>query len=414
MLNYLFKKIALILNLDLKHVLSGFSWLSLTQGIGVISSLAVTYFFANTLSEADYGTYRYVLGLGVLLASFSLTGISQTVLQATARGFKNFLVETTKITIIYGLVTAGISFGAAGYYFYMQNTLLAWGCLLIAVTYPVTQLFSNIVAYQNGLEEFRKTSILQIFRSVLVSAGSLLALLFTQNVLVLLVVFFSFQTLVALLSLFIFFPKKTTATPTEFFYKNLSFAKHTSFRNWFLILASKLDSVLIFQNLGSIELAAYSIANLVPDQVKALFKQVQSVLVPKYSKHESLSTLKKFIFLRSVQLLTILVIVTIISVALVPSLITFVFPAYTNVTFYAQLLLLSVPTVITVIPVSALNVLHKERELYFYQVSTSLIQIGILVTLLFMYGLIGAILAKVVAQYIRLFIAYALVIQAKD
>lgn len=414
MLNYLFKKIALILNLDLKHVLSGFSWLSLTQGIGVISSLAVTYFFANTLSAADFGIYKYVIGLGVVLASFSLTGIPQAILQATSKGYKNFLRETTLLTIMYGFCTTGIALIASGYYFYMQNTTLAVGCLLVAFTHPVVQLFSNVLAYQNGLEKFKTTALLSSSRALVVSIGSLLTLLFTDSLLILLGIFFLLQLLVAIGALFFLQPKPNQITPEQQFHEQLSFAKHTSLRNWFVIIANRLDSVLVFQNLGAVELAVYSIANLVPDQVRGVFDQLQSILLPRYSKHKTLSTIRTYIVLRSLQLLAIIVVVTILIIIVIPSLFAIVFPTYVGAAVYAQIIALSLPAAVTLIPLSALNAIQKEKELYIFQITASAIQIVLLIVLLFMYGLLGAIIAKITAQYIRMIMAYVLVFTAKE
>ena len=414
MINAVVKKISTFANLDLKYILTGFSWLTATQLVSVLSSFIVTYLFANNLSAEQFGIYKYILGLGVLLAAFSLTGLATAIVQATSRGYTNFLRETTNISIAYGLYATGISLLAAGYYFYMGNNILATGCLLIAITHPVVQLFSNVISYQTGLNRFKETAILLGARSIIVSAGSIATLFFTNNILIIIGVFFILQTVVAVGTFLLFYPKLTAATPTPDSFKHIAFAKHTSVRNWFTTIASKLDSVVIFQNLGAVELAIYTIAALIPDQTRAVFDHLQSIVLPKYSQHKTLRTIRTYIFLRSGQLLLILIIVSIVLISIIPTVITIIFPTFTDAIIYAQLLTLALPTVATLIPVSALNALHREQELYAFQIVNSLIQVVLLVTLLFVLGLLGAILAKVFAQYIKMFTAYILILQAKD
>ena len=130
---------------DARYFLSSGFWLFLTQAGIVVTSLMVAVIFANILTETQYGYYRYIVELAAILTFFSLTGMGQTVLQATAKGYLSFFKQSIQWTLFYGFgitITASL---CAAYYFYKDNEFLAIGCLLIAAFQPTTlRLMSDL------------------------------------------------------------------------------------------------------------------------------------------------------------------------------------------------------------------------------------------------------------------------------
>jgi len=402
-------KIEKYFRVDARYFLSGGFWLLVSQATTVLSSLVVAILFANNLSESDYGIYRYVIGLAVIFGAFSLTGISQAIMQASSKNIDVFFSKSTRTTLLYGLITSGAALIGSLYYYINDNNTLAIGCLLIALLHPVTQLFLNTLSHLYGKANFKTGTYIQAGKSFFVSAASIFALLFSENIIVLLLVYFITQAVSSIICYLVFKPNPKNQTITEpEFTKYQTYAKHTSVRNIFSHVSNQFDTVFIFQQLGAVELAVYSIASLIPSHVRGSFKNLQSLLIPKYAKHDSDQTIKGSIPKRSLQFFILLSLLSVAFIFIVPYLYALLFPTYTEAVLYAQLLALAFPASIALIPFGALQVLQREKELYIFQIGSSIVQLFSVVTLIIFFGLIGAIAARVIFQYFRAMLAYYL------
>lgn len=134
-------------HVDAHYFLKGGFWLSLTQVVSILGGLVTSVLFAKYLDPNDYGIYRYLIGLVAIFSAFSLTGLGQSILQTAAKKYYSFYSETLRTNFIYSLSITAISIAGSSYYFFNNNSLLATGCLLIAVSQPLIITFSNSVSY---------------------------------------------------------------------------------------------------------------------------------------------------------------------------------------------------------------------------------------------------------------------------
>jgi O-antigen/teichoic acid export membrane protein len=401
--------------IDAHYFLSGGFWLLIAQASTVLSSLLVAVFFAKILPESDYGIYRYIVGLAALISAFSLTGIGQAILQASSQGYEYFIKESIPITLKWSLGITISSLLGSAYYFLQDNNLLSISCVLIAFLHPVSQFFQNTLSYLYGKTKFKTGAMMQIIKSVFVSITSLISIFLTNDILTLLAIYFSSQAISAIFCHLIYYSNKTTSskTPPEIFGKYINYAKHSSYRNALGLIAIRLDTVLVFQLLGAKELALFSIATLLPEHISGSFKNLQTLLLPKYAKHESINTIKTTIPRRSFHFLLLLIVFTAIFIIIIPFVYTLLFPKYIDAIPYVQLLALSFPSSVFLIPLGAIQSQRMEKELYIYNVVTSLIQIVSLLILIFVFGLLGAIISRILTQYSRTLIAYMLLYKNK-
>ena len=121
------------LRIDAHYFFTGGVWLTIIQVITVLGALVVSAVFAHVLDEAKYGVYRYILGIGALLTSFSLTGIGQSIFQTSAQKHTWFYPLGIRKSLIYSLGITISSIIGSIYYFIQDNTELALGCLIIAI-----------------------------------------------------------------------------------------------------------------------------------------------------------------------------------------------------------------------------------------------------------------------------------------
>ncbi len=389
------------LRVDAHYFIRGGFWLSLGQAITLGFGLISTALFAHILSAQDYGIYRYLVGISALLASFSLTGLGQSILQATAQGHKGFYKATLKINFLYSLFTTAAGMLAAGYYWFQDNLLLATGCVLVATIQPLITVFQNTQSVIQGEGKYVESTKQYGFRMMVVTIISVTSLLLTKNILVLFLSYLIGLLVVNVVSHYYYKPVDT-AIPKDVLVKYLSYAKHSSFRNLLSNIAQKADAIIVFTQLGAVELALYSIATVIPEQVKGSFKNLASLLLPKYVKHQDYRELLKSIPRRSFQLFVLLLCVTCLYIIAAPFIYKILFPKYADVAFYSQIMALSFPAMVSIIPISALQSQMAKKKLYQVQVLESVFLVLSTTVLTITIGVLGAIIAKVATRYATL------------
>ena len=296
--------------IDARFFIRGGFWLTCIQGVSIIGGLLTSVIFANYLTPQDFGIYRYLIGLSALLAAISLTGLSHAILQTAAKKYFAFYRETLWFN---GIYSSGITVSAiigAFYYWWNDNDLLALGCLCIGLLEPLIVTFSNTAAYLQGSQRFTEAATLHTLKTITVTLGSLIALYFSDNILVLLISYLATSLLTNLIAHWYYIPTYATSTPTEVSTRYRSYAVHTSARNLIANVANRLDTIIVFTLLGAPELALYIIATIIPEQIKGSVKNLASLLLQKYTKNDNIDQLRKSVPKRSLQLLLILVVLT--------------------------------------------------------------------------------------------------------
>lgn len=409
-MRFVIKKISTLLfhyfRIDGHYFFSGTVWLTVIQAITVLGALIVTVVLANALDESEYGVYRYILGIGALLSSFSLTGVGQSVFQTAAQGHKWFYPLGIKKSLMYSLGITLSSLIGSIYYFLQNNIELALGCLLIAIFQPLLNTFQQIFPFLQGERRFRESTILQGIKTLIITIATVGTVYVTQDIFWLVFAYLLSNTATNLATHFLYRPKAVSNVDKAVLTRFMNYAKNTSIRNIISIIAFRIDSVIVFQQLGATQLAIYTIANILPDHIKASFKNIITLLVPKYALHDNMDSIKKSMLKRSLQLLIITVVVMILYIIIAPLIYTLLFPKYHQAILFSQIIVLSFPAMIALIPLSALQAHTKQKELNTLNIQISVVMIittGLLTTT---HGLIGAVLAKILSRYIGLFLAY--------
>ena len=386
-------------NTDAHYFFHGGFWLTVTQVVVVSSGLVTTALFAQYLSPTEYGMYRYLIGLAVIFSSFSLTGLGQSILQTAAKKYYSFYTETIKINLAYSLGIAVVAMGGALYYWYFNNPILSIGCLIIALLQPIINIYQFIPTFLQGSKRFKESTIIQSIRIIIVSITSLAVLYFTKNILFLLSAYIGSSALINIASHFWYRHRSQDITPPEILKKYIDYARHTSLRNIISTMVQRADIIIIFTQLGAADVALYTIAMIIPEQVKASFKNLASLLLPKYAKHKDLKSHRN-ISTRSFQLFFLLLGVTICYIVVAPHVYNIIFPKYSNAAFLSQILALSFPAMISIIPTSAFQSSLEENKLYKMLAIESTTSILLLVVMTLNFGVLGAISAKVITRYI--------------
>lgn len=393
-------------NTDAHYFFHGGFWLTITQVVILISGIVTTALFANYLSPTSYGIYRYLIGLTVIFSCISLTGLGQSILQTAAKKYYSFYTETIKINFNYSLGITATALGGAMYYWYFDNSILSLGCIIIALLQPIINIYQYAPTFLQGSKRFKEATLIQSIRTIVIAITSILVLFLTKDILLLFLAYLGSNAIINVVSHFWYKPQLHAYTSPEILKKYLDYAKHTSTRNIISTIAQRADIIVIFTQLGAANLAIYTIAMIIPEQVKASFKNLASLLLPKYAQHKNQNTLYQNIYLRSFQLFILLVVITVFYITFVPYIYTIIFPKYHEAAFLSQILAFSFPAMIAIIPMSAFQSNLEEKKLYKMLIIESLTSVLLLIILTINYGVLGAIIAKVGTRYITTFFNY--------
>ena len=385
-----------IFRTDIRYVGKNGFWVSVSQGAAAVSGLLISIAFANWLPMHEYGVYKFVLAVGGLLAALKLTGLNQAVTQAVARGFDKTIFSAIKLSLRWSRVMILVSALIAIYYYWQGNEVLAIGILLTTCGSAILGSVGLYGAYLNGKQNF-KINAIDSALLVLGNAFALfIALQLTDNVLYIIAVnSLSSVAIILLLSVRILRNvDKTTDTST----KSLSFGKHLSFQNAFMVSAMHIDKIILFQWIGSVELARYAFALLLPSQISTIAKSFINLIIPKYAQKTDVE-LRRSVKIRSLQLTSLMAIPVTLYVAAAPFLFSMLFPVYIDSVVYSQFFAVSLLS----IPVSHLlltyfNVRQATTTLLYIKIFGAAGKIGFVLVGTFFFGFIGAVGAQIATQ----------------
>ena len=138
---------------DAAYFIRGGFWSTLGQLIGIVGGVITTSLFAYYLSSEEYGIYKYLIMLGVIFSSLSLTGIGQSILQSTAKGYTYFYSKSAKLSLKYSIGLMILSLAAAGYYFFHTNYTLAVGCIPTCIVPAFYKFFWKLSFFFTRIQE---------------------------------------------------------------------------------------------------------------------------------------------------------------------------------------------------------------------------------------------------------------------
>ncbi|MBT7228759.1 oligosaccharide flippase family protein, partial [Candidatus Parcubacteria bacterium] len=362
---------------DMVYLAKGGFWLTLYQGFSILTGFLLAIAFANLLPKETYGTYKYILSIASLLSIPTLSGINTAITQAVARGFEQSFYPALKTKIKWGLLGGVASLFLALYYYTNDNNTLTISFLIVALFTPFMDPLSLYTSYLSGKKEFRILSKYNIITRVFDAIVLGVVIYFTSNLFLLVAAYFIANTTIR----FIFFKLTTKNFPIHHKYdpSTLSYGKHLSLMNIITTIAGQLDKVLVFHYLGAVDLAIFSFAIIMPEHIKGIFKNINALAFPKFSENHTTAEIKKTIFKKMGKLLILATAITIVYVVASPYIFRWLFPEYIESIFYSQIFAISIILLpITGLMLTALQAQKAQKELYQFNIYSSITQIVIL------------------------------------
>ena len=377
---------------DMVYLARGGSWLGIGQvasaGIAFISSL----FFANIVSKDLYGSYKFIIASTSILATFSLSGMGSVVTQGVARGFEGILDKAVRTTLRFGTIIFISALGLSIYYFLNKNYVLGFSMLIAGISLPFNQAYSLAGSYLLGKKEFKKVTVTNTASQFLTTTAVIISAITTKNLLITVATYFVFNTLTTIW-VYIYTKRKFNINDTQD-HTLIPYGKHLSLMSTFGTIANQFDKLLVFHYLGAIQLAIYAFSQALPDQIRAVYKNIFTIAIPKYALYSQaemrVSMMRKF---KQLSLLTIGIILLYIVCA--PFIFTHFFPKYMDSLFYSQIYILGLITIPGIGLFANYFQLKKATRIqYKLNIIGNTSTLIITFFLIYTYGLLGAVMAN--------------------
>jgi O-antigen/teichoic acid export membrane protein len=389
---------------DMVYLARGGFWLTLGNFISSISGFLLAIAFANLIPKETFGTYKYILSMVSIFTIPTLSGISTALNRAMAQGNEGSFSIALKTRIKWGLLGGLLSLLISIYYFYNNNTNLGFGFLISSFFIP---FFDPLILYQSiliGRKDFKHLSKYKTIINTFSLLGMFIVLLLSKNIFFILLTYFlsySILRLFFLLTTFRKFKPNSEIDPTV-----ITYGKHLSLMNIVVSVAAHVDKILIFHFLGFIDLAIYSFSVALPEQIRSYFKNLNILILPKFSQGSS-DEIKYSLSHKVKTYYLLLVPIIIVYFLLAPTIFNLFFPKYLdsiNLSRLYILTLLSVP--LTSLGLSFLTSQKRKKDLYQINTYGSILKILILFIGIYFFGLTGAIVARISYQAILSLIIY--------
>lgn len=370
--------------------------------IGNIIAAAVSFVsaiaYAHLLSKTNYGEYKYLLSLLNLAGITTLRHLNAVVTQAVAQNYDGILKKAFLTKLKWGLIGSLICFGLAGY-FYFQNNLIFFWCLLISGF--LLPLFESSALYSfhlQGKKYFAKQVIYESISVIISSAAVIATIIITKNLIVLFTVFLAINTLLNTIFLLVTLKKHVRNDKSDVSF--LRFGKELSFLGIASMITRELDRVLLFNFINAAGVAIYSFATMPALQATEILKNLRTIALPKFALR-SREELKKTL-LHKVLKLTLLILAGIIIYSLIaPIIFKIFFPQYIDAVDYSRVFFLSLLTFPATVIELAFQARVMKKELYTLTIFNTVTSIILLFILTPMLGIWGVIIARLVTAFAK-------------
>ncbi|MDO8264900.1 MAG: oligosaccharide flippase family protein [Candidatus Parcubacteria bacterium] len=385
------------------YIFKGGFWLSLGQAMNMIILLVMSVIWARFVPKEVYGQYNYILSIAGLIAVFSLGGMEGALTPAVAKGFGKTIWPILKTKFLWSTLTVVSGCGLAIYYWINGNTILAISFLIAGIFSPLINNFSIYLAYLSGERRFDIQAKYSILRVILASAVSAGVIFLTKNVIFLIASYFIVNGFLHVL--FYFLALRAVPPKGGIDYKAINFGGHLSFIGILGTFAGYIDRILVFHYLGAVQLAIYSFATLLPEQINSFLKHFQVLAIPKLAVRDE-KEIKETIKKRTAILALFLIVVIGIYAISARFIFNFLFPSYSDSVFYSIIYSFSLLGAVAIIPGTTFVAKTKTKILYKYNIITNVFKIIIMFFGLHYFGLLGMIVGLVIYRNISSLLSF--------
>ena len=392
------RKVEGIVHLDLRYYIKNASYLTFAQIVSMSLGILISISFARFLTKEIYGQYGYIMSIIGILAIFTLPGMNTAITQAVARGHDRVLIEGTKEKFKWSII-GSIAILGVGAYYLLSGSILLGKCLMISsLFFPFFNNFQTYNAFLSGKKQFDKTAKYQVIIQVISVPVTVLVIYLSRDLMLILI-----ANLFFLSSLRGYFFR--TASKNMVNQSNdkeaITFGKHLTVQNIPGMITAWGDKIIIGVLLSFPELAIYSIAKAFSTFIRSSMGPLVGLSFPKLAEMEEKEAYSA-VKIRYLHLMLVTIIACGIAIALCPYIIPFLYSKeYIASVVYAQLLLVALifANPATILTKALFPSQRKITEMYKFELFHMVVEMSFLLALIFKFGILGVILAKMVSNF---------------
>jgi O-antigen/teichoic acid export membrane protein len=378
---------------DMLYLAKGSFWVAFGQFFNGALSLILVIAFANLLPKETYGMYRYIISIAGILNIFTLTGMNNAVSRAVAKGNESILRPAVLYQLKWNLLMFLVLAILSGYYYAHNNSTLTISFLILGIFIPPTLAFNTYGAYLDGKKRFGTANILSTLSTFTYSAGTLVILFLTEEVLWFIVAY-AITTFIPSFVFYLYTMRKfevpTDKAQTEDTFK---FGWELTYIRLLGPIFSQIDKIILWHFWGPVPLATYSLATAIPGRAILFIKSWVAIGFPKFT--EKTPEQINLVFNRRIlQGLFIGSLVTVSYVFISPFIFKYLLPQYIEGIFYSQLLAFSF---IFALPNRYISLLftaqRQSRQIFINNIIVSFVGIFLFISLGIFGGILGLVLA---------------------
>jgi PST family polysaccharide transporter len=268
--------------IDLAYVIKNEFWVYLRLGTSLITGLAVSVVFARLSPREVYGQYNFVLAILAIASILSIPGLKSAVLRSTARGNEGNYKMAVKTSFLWSLLGIPALLGVGAYYYYYNAQIIGICLMMSSIFFPFVFAPNTWNSFLAGKKRFDLTARYGMAQSS-ISAAAIIGILFLNaNHLVL--IFAIHLIITSLLACLLYWRSLKYIENKVKDDEVIRYGYFLTTTNITGILAQHVDKILIGILLGAPQLAIYTIAIVIPTNIKDMIKIFWSPFHPKISE----------------------------------------------------------------------------------------------------------------------------------
>ncbi|MFW0871391.1 MAG: oligosaccharide flippase family protein [Patescibacteria group bacterium] len=378
---------------DMVYLAKNSSWVFLGQLATSLSAFIVMVALANMVDKGEYGEYRFIIAIILILAIFTLPGMQTALVQSTARGHEGQLDTIVRVRIKWGLLATFFAWLLSAYYFYQANTSLGYSFAIVGAFMPLYGVYFSYFFYLQGKQLFDQAALTQaaarvIFMIVMIGTA------FIAPTATYLIAAYMIATIAMQYAGYLW-TKKHHRYPQNIDGDAIAYGKYLTLYNATPnTIATQIGIVAIWYFMGDVEAAVYAVAMMIPMEFNRLGSIFNQVATPRMSQKEiDVPALFRKIF----KFELVLIATWLLYALLAPYIFALFFPTYSEAVDFSILAMLMVLLVPRMVLRGYLNAKKMRQAIRTVSLSVPILQIILTLTLIPALGIMGAILALLIA-----------------
>ncbi|MBU1349106.1 oligosaccharide flippase family protein, partial [Patescibacteria group bacterium] len=281
-------RLTALLHLDVRFYGRSLTLMSFGHLSAVVRGVATTFLMARWLPRETLGEFRYVLAMFGIAGIFSMSGLNASVIRGVAKGDYGIVRAALKrIALVSPLGSVLLVLAALERHLHGETTV-ALGILVAAVAFPIYSLCGMYGPILTGKEHVRKLVVLAVVNNILFAACFFAVILNARGLLTITLAYFGFDILIR----GAYTLREVLALPAGSQGKgHLRLGSHLSAIGAFQTIAYQLDQILLQRFFGYGTLANYSVAMLIPEQIKDFINSITGLMLRRFSRRDETRSL---------------------------------------------------------------------------------------------------------------------------